>query len=66
MSEQKYYTNVKIKLRNCHDCGTKTSDYRCKKCQIKFREKHGVPHDIDNILDTEYYAIKLTSRNRQE
>lgn len=28
--------------RECHDCGAKTWDYRCAKCQIKWRKKHGV------------------------
>lgn len=40
-------------LRHCHDCGRPTTDYRCRECLGKWREKHGVsgyaPHGLDHI-----------------
>ncbi len=28
--------------RACHDCGRKTRNYRCERCLIRWRRKHGV------------------------
>lgn len=28
--------------RVCHDCGKRTSDYRCPACLDEWRKKHGV------------------------
>ena len=29
-------------IRKCHDCGKKTTQYRCNACWLKFRKKNGV------------------------
>lgn len=34
--------NSGLSERKCHDCGARTTDYRCPKCQRKWREKHGI------------------------
>ena len=31
--------------RRCHDCGRPTNDFRCYRCRIAWREKHGVQRD---------------------
>lgn len=28
--------------RKCHDCGKKTTNYRCNACWRAYREKHGI------------------------
>lgn len=28
--------------RACHDCGRRTTDYRCPACRAAFRKRHGV------------------------
>lgn len=33
--------------RACHDCGRRTTDYRCPACQKAFRQRHGVAKDTD-------------------
>lgn len=34
-------------VRACHDCGRRTTDYRCPACREKFRQRYGVAEDAD-------------------
>lgn len=34
-----------VAVRACHDCGRRTTDYRCPACREKFRQRHGVDED---------------------
>lgn len=34
-------------VRVCHDCGRRTTDYRCPACRAAFRQRHGVAEDTD-------------------
>lgn len=41
-AQQKDKDYIKSRMRKCHDCQKPTWDYRCPKCQAKWRSKHGV------------------------
>ena len=49
--EKREYEERRIKnsinKRRCHDCGKLTVDYRCEKCQRKWRKKNNVKNEGD-------------------
>lgn len=43
---------VKVKPgRECHDCGKPTTDFRCTRCQEKFRTRNDIPRDFECVED---------------
>ena len=41
---------IKIFTRACHDCGRKTTDYRCSSCLAKWRAEHKIQENGEEYL----------------